>query len=1031
MKPLKIKMTAFGPYKNEEVIDFEDLQEHKLFVISGKTGAGKTSIFDAICFALYGDASGEDRSDIRSMRSHFAEDDVHTSVEFEFELKTRAYRIFRQLPHVKAGNKSGTGEKYELYEITDGKEVPLTDRFIATQVNEKIQSIIGLTKDQFSQIVMLPQGEFRKLLTSETENKEEILRKIFKTSFYKQVVDHLDVQRKNVQKQFEGQKKTREIHIENIKASLPEREGSPFFQVLAQEEYNTNQIIKSLEEEISFYEEYQKNKYGIFLEREKSSKEHEAQMLRAREVNKRIDLLDEKVREKKQLDAQVEKFAEKEQQLKLAEKAGQIKVYENQAVEIEEEFSLKKKQQETAELNYRIADEKQQAAQAAYIDEEKRANQREEVRKEVDRLESFLPTVEELAGRKQKIQQLKTEAESFSQKAAAGEKEVQTLKEERVKHQEQLRPLEGSARTLQEKTEAQNELRGVVTILKDYLRLRTAESNAEKEALAYKEVYEKEEQSFEQLEARWLNGQASILAADHLHDGKPCPVCGSEEHPQKALLTDDIPTKEELEAKRRAKKQTETDFSNAQARVNAAKEQAQEKKQEVMEAGCDPEKAEEDFQGIAQQGKKLGEEITQLKENQKTIDQLRKTLEQTEKMLEVKMEEQGKTEKRLAELQSDFKTEKSLYEQSITAIPEELRAVGNLKQKIKEMAEKKQQLEDRWKQAQEAKQQTQEQLATAEANKKHAEEQVIDAERKQKKIQADYENALEAAGFFSEETYQKAKLPAAVREALQTEIEEYYNAVKTISVQIEDLQEELKEKERVDLQRLQETLTKLQQEMEEARTAYQQAKTCLNNAVLGKEKITEVERELADVEQQFQLVKDLYDVVRGENTKKISFERYLQIEFLEQIIHAANARLKRLANGQYYLMRSDRLEKRGRQSGLGLDVLDNYTGQVRDVKTLSGGEKFNASLCLALGMADVIQAYEGGISIETMFIDEGFGSLDEESLQKAIDTLVDLQQSGRMIGVISHVQEMKQVIPATLEVKKTKEGFSETKFVLN
>ncbi|MDF2667835.1 MAG: hypothetical protein K0R67_141, partial [Paenibacillus sp.] len=162
--------------------------------------------------------------------------------------------------------------------------------------------------------------------------------------------------------------------------------------------------------------------------------------------------------------------------------------------------------------------------------------------------------------------------------------------------------------------------------------------------------------------------------------------------------------------------------------------------------------------------------------------------------------------------------------------------------------------------------------------------------------------------------------------------------------------------------------------------------------------------------------------------KKISFERYLQIEFLEKIIHTANQRLQRMSNGQYYLVRSDRLEKRGKQSGLGLDVYDNYTGQLRDVKTMSGGEKFNASLCLALGMADVIQSYEGGISIETMFIDEGFGSLDEESLNKAIDTLIDLQQTGRMIGVISHVQELKQAIPAILEVKKTKEGCSYTHF---
>lgn len=189
-------------------------------------------------------------------------------------------------------------------------------------------------------------------------------------------------------------------------------------------------------------------------------------------------------------------------------------------------------------------------------------------------------------------------------------------------------------------------------------------------------------------------------------------------------------------------------------------------------------------------------------------------------------------------------------------------------------------------------------------------------------------------------------------------------------------------------------------------------------------------KKTAESERQFNVVADLHDVIRGQNSKKVSFERYLQIDYLDQIIDAANQRLRDLSNGQYSLIRSDRQEAHGRQSGLALDVYDEYTGQTRDVKSLSGGEKFNASLCLALGMSDVIQSFQGNISIDTMFIDEGFGSLDEESLNKSIDTLVDLQQTGRMIGVISHVKELKAIFPAILEVTKTKEGYSETRFVV-
>ena len=194
--------------------------------------------------------------------------------------------------------------------------------------------------------------------------------------------------------------------------------------------------------------------------------------------------------------------------------------------------------------------------------------------------------------------------------------------------------------------------------------------------------------------------------------------------------------------------------------------------------------------------------------------------------------------------------------------------------------------------------------------------------------------------------------------------------------------------------------------------------------------IVNVRQSLVKIEKKLAVVNDLFDVLRGQNAKKISFERYLQIDYLDQIMHAANERFKSLTNEQYYLIRSDRQEAYGKQSGLAIDVYDQITGQTRDVKTLSGGEKFIASLCLALGMSDVIQSFQGSISIDTMFIDEGFGSLDEESLHKSIDALVSLQQTGRMIGVISHVEELKSMFPAMLEIKKTKEGYSKAKFVI-
>lgn len=223
---------------------------------------------------------------------------------------------------------------------------------------------------------------------------------------------------------------------------------------------------------------------------------------------------------------------------------------------------------------------------------------------------------------------------------------------------------------------------------------------------------------------------------------------------------------------------------------------------------------------------------------------------------------------------------------------------------------------------------------------------------------------------------------------------------------------------------------KLKTSYEQALQALNQSRSIYETVEKFIEQLSLLTKKIKDVEQQFSKIEDLYDIIRGQNHMKLSFERYIQIEYLEQMIQSANERLRDMSNGQFELMRSDRQEVRGRQSGLGLDVYDAYTGQTRDVKTLSGGEKFNAALCLALGMADIIQSFQGAVSIDTMFIDEGFGTLDEESLAKAIDTLIDLQKEGRMIGVISHVEELKAAFPAILEVKKEREGYSSTSFIL-
>jgi exonuclease SbcC len=314
MRPITLKMTAFGPYKHTEVIDFNELQGNQLFVISGSTGAGKTTIFDGICFALYGSASGSDRSESRIMRSDFAEDNVHTAVELEFEIHNRTYRILRQMGHVKKGNKGSTGEKYEFFEKLIDREVPCVERQIVSEINVKVEEIIGLTQNQFIQIVMLPQGEFRKLLTSETENKEDILRKIFKTEPYKMISERLKKKRTLAEEELKIEQRTTNSYIQNIGASFPQRE-STIFEVLAQDHYNIHQVISGLEEEASYYEEKIRGDHSKYEEAYQKHTSKSAEFHQAKSLNERFDEWETKELKLHTLTEQLPLFESKEKQL--------------------------------------------------------------------------------------------------------------------------------------------------------------------------------------------------------------------------------------------------------------------------------------------------------------------------------------------------------------------------------------------------------------------------------------------------------------------------------------------------------------------------------------------------------------------------------------------------------------------------------------------------------------------------------------------------------------------------------------------
>lgn len=1029
MKPIRVTMTAFGPYKQQEVIDFTELGEHRLFAISGTTGAGKTTIFDAICFALYGEASGEERNDSKFLRSHFAEDDVHTSVDLVFELRGRRYRVFRQLGHIKEGNKTATGAQIELYEITKGKEVPCVDRFAVHDINAKVENLLGLTKQQFSQIVMLPQGEFRKLLTSDTENKEEILRRIFKTEAYQAVVDELNRRRREAEEQCRIGEKEQEKYISQILAVLPERTESLLFETLRQPYRNLDQIIKGLDEEYAFHNmQVAIHKTGQ-LQAEEAYRKYNEAYHSARSVNERFDELERKRERVRELEQKVPVMEHKGQTLALAEQAARMGVHEEQCIATRKEEETKRLELIQAQRAEQEAREGLVQAEQVYRREEAGEEVRQTAFREAEHLRELLPLVQSLTHREAELKARRERMEKLQFRLVEAEKAWQADKEKKVALDTEIKQVEERMKELKPKQERLADMRMQVYALQNYVKAIQGMDALTRDAIDKKAAYEKTRAEFEVLERRWMEGQAAVLA-QYLHDGAPCPVCGSIEHPKKATAQDGALTKEYIEERKREKEKQESLFREAEARLLAERNTLTKLAHEIEQYGFSPDTAVQRYPLFVEEGQTLKKEVEELKKDEQLLSMRKEEREATERKLELQVEQKARLTDELNTVRMEYEKNNVLYQADLQKIPESLQELACLQASIKEASHRKEMLETKWKQAQERYRIASENAIKATSSLQYAQQKVTEAVERTAQAEQRFIRALSEAGFADEDVYRTAKLPEPERHRLKEELEQFASERAVAGAQLSALEEELADKERVDLAELLAEVERLDAACKQARRQYEDALACCERARELQKQIEEAGQKFKELDQERARIVDLYNMIRGENRHKISFERYLQIEFLEKIIHMANQRLYRLSNGQFQLRRSDRLEKRGRQSGLGLDVYDAYTGLTRDVKTLSGGEKFNASLCLALGMADVIQAYQGGISIETMFIDEGFGSLDDESLQKAIDTLIELQSSGRMIGVISHVQELKNAMPATLDVRKTKEGFSRTRFVL-
>ncbi|MFE7915472.1 AAA family ATPase, partial [Bacillus mobilis] len=987
----------------KEVIDFNDLGDHRIFAISGNTGAGKTTIFDAICYVLYGEASGEERSDTSMLRSQFADDNMYTSVELTFQLKGKRYEIKRQLGHKKQGNKTITGHAVELYEVIGEEKVPAVDRFHVTDVNKKVEDLIGLSKHQFSQIVMLPQGEFRKLLTSETENKEEILRRIFKTDRYKLMRELLDQKRKQWKDVLQEKQKERELYFRNV-FKLPIRDGSLLETLVEQEHVNTHQVVEALEQETDVYKAEVEQ---LQVEQEvqtKQLKDAETRFHAAKSVNEKFIDLQQKNEKYNTLQENRTVIEMKETSFKRAEEAKRLLPFEQwyeEAMQNEQKVESLLKQiivkKEVITNSFELAQEKYEAVK-------NKEPEREDAKKLVQRLEELQPIIASLAEKQLNLQNAEIQVGKLKESMQNLDRQLEEHTNQKQLMSGELQQLERALEQYVDKVEELTNMREDAKVLKQAYDVWQEKQKFEQEKEAAYNKMQLAVNTYENMERRWLSEQAGILAL-HLHDGESCPVCGSTNHPKKATEQSDAIDEKELNDLRDKKNIAEKLHVQLEEKWNFYHLQYEQVIDEVKKRGYRSEELAETYSALVQKGKQLVTEVNTLKASEETRKQTAVNIKNVEEKIDALQKQKREVETEQHRIEMDCMQLRTSYEYDKKNIPENLQTVQAWKVQFDQAEHELRLMEDEWKKVQEAYQHWQNENIRIQAEQESASNQFESTKLKKEETFVRFMKELEQSGFTDQSTYKEAKLNDAEMEILQKEIQSYYSSLEVLAKQIEELRAELKDKEYMDITALGEHIKDLEINLDIIKEKRQRAQNAVTYISDLHENIRRIDEQIHEEEKAFQELVDLYEVMKGDNESRISFERYILIEYLEQIVQIANERLRKLSNGQFYLKRSERVEKRNRQSGLGLDVYDAYTGQTRDVKTLSGGEKFNASLCLALGMADVIQSYEGGISIETMFIDEGFGSLDEESLTKAVDALIDLQKSGRFIGVISHVQE--------------------------
>ncbi len=920
MRPINIRISAFGPYAGCTEIPMEDLGDKGLYLITGDTGAGKTTIFDAICFALFGEPSGPSR-EAGMFRSKYAAPETPTEVELTFSHMGKTYRIKRNPEYMRPAKKGG-GETRQLSDAT----LELPDGSVITKVrnvNSRVEEILGINREQFSQIAMLAQGDFLKLLLSSTEERIKIFRDLFKTSDYQTLQNRLDEAFKEIYGRVQDGKKSIEQYISGIRCDRDSVHSSQV-EKAGKGELTTEDVVLLLDDLILEDGDEKKK-----LDEELAAISGELQ-----EVNRRLGTAKTIEKAKKACSDMKEKLLTEEPK----------------SSELEEAF------------------EKAKAA----------LGKKSELEKKAATIEADFPRYERLLELKSQIDKGKEDLTSRKENLSKAAKKREQKQEELEKlKEEQALYLDIDTRILKTGTELEANDRKRESAHEISVSLSSYYEDS-RECEEKQKLYKAENDNFvrlndiyESMDLHFRNAQAGILASS-LKEGQECPVCGSVHHPKLAVLPDEAPTEKELQKARKDAEKARKIRDDRAGELQGIR-MALETKKTDLEAKC---------------SKELG--ITDIEKAREEIARKLSEIDDRSHELSARLSEENRLKKRSGEV-ADL----------IPGLSDEITRADEL------IAEEKAGISA--------------DSARIEAGEKELGVLAKTLSFKSKEDAAEAIRNLLRQARGLQDAYDEADRKLKGQKSLITELK----------AGIREQEKTIEGADTVDAGADEDKLGHLKARQKQCIDQGEIVAGRLESNAHTRDKILERAKDLADLEKRLGWIKTLADTANGKlgGKDKVRLETYVQTTYFDRIIERANLRLITMSGGQYELVRLKEASNTKSQSGLDLGVIDHYNASTRSVRTLSGGESFIAALSLALGLSDEVQSSAGGIQIDTMFVDEGFGSLDPDALDMAYKALAGLTEGNRLVGIISHVADLKDRIDRQIIVTKQKSGGSTVKIV--